>query len=374
MALTTHNPLPTTHYLVADHLGSTRSLINPNGTKISEANYYPYGQTRTQTGSLPSRQYTGQVNDDSTGLYFYNARYYNPTTANFLSVDKGSSMNKYIYVNGNPINFSDPTGNEGEDTVNPENDCNTNPFSSFCITLSPIDYYFPIQATQPLTAQPCYSQEECQANQEFAVATLAFLGLTMGGGAVAEIAAPALLSQATLLYIVGSNLWSQFASSHPKLSTGIDIGSDLVIGVSPSGLSMYRGLLRRGVNITHEGSWTNTGLSDEGQITVNLAKNFAAKDIFHEAVHVSQIKQALNSGLTPKQIKQNFRKGIPRALGELEASSKEIRAAKILGKDENSILGSKKNIEVFEDVIREYGGTLPVNYNLIDNPYAYGLR
>ncbi|MDD1475021.1 hypothetical protein MEO41_27680, partial [Dolichospermum sp. ST_sed4] len=75
-------------YLITDHLGSIRN---------DGASYYPYGSIRT-TGDLPSRQYTGQINDETTGLYFYNARYYNPQTGNFISSAIGSMANRYAYV------------------------------------------------------------------------------------------------------------------------------------------------------------------------------------------------------------------------------------------------------------------------------------
>jgi uncharacterized protein RhaS with RHS repeats len=49
-----------------------------------------------------------------TGLYFDNARYYDPTTGRFISTDPtgfaGGSANLYGYVNADPANFTDPSG------------------------------------------------------------------------------------------------------------------------------------------------------------------------------------------------------------------------------------------------------------------------
>ncbi len=47
---------------------------------------------------------------DQTGLYYYNARYYNPILAKFTSVDIVQSSNGYSYVSNNPIIRTDPSG------------------------------------------------------------------------------------------------------------------------------------------------------------------------------------------------------------------------------------------------------------------------
>lgn len=106
-----------TNYIVSEHLGSLTALTDSSGNPKSDIKYYPYGTVRVKTGMfIASRQYTSQINDDSTGLYFYNARYYNPQIGNFIQADKiGPALNKYAYVSGNPINFYDPSGNEEED-------------------------------------------------------------------------------------------------------------------------------------------------------------------------------------------------------------------------------------------------------------------
>ena len=106
------------YYIHQDHLGSTSLVTDSTGKVVSKQSYYPYGTTRsysqlTADNSQPERQYTGQVSDqDQTGLYYYNARYYNPQIGKFSQADKfNSCSNKYAYVGNNPVVNSDPSGN-----------------------------------------------------------------------------------------------------------------------------------------------------------------------------------------------------------------------------------------------------------------------
>ncbi len=75
--------------------------------------YEPYGKTTVSgTASSNSFEYTGREND-STGLYFYRARYYNPGLQRFVSEDPiglEGGPNVYSYVGGNPLSYSDPLG------------------------------------------------------------------------------------------------------------------------------------------------------------------------------------------------------------------------------------------------------------------------
>lgn len=106
------------YYIYSDHLGSTTVVTDENGSVISQQSYYPYGETRSSTSDLPTeRQYTGQVSDqDQTGLYYYNARYYNPQIAKFTQADTVEGPNRYTYVGNNPLKHIDPSGHESEST------------------------------------------------------------------------------------------------------------------------------------------------------------------------------------------------------------------------------------------------------------------
>ncbi|MCO6452036.1 MAG: RHS repeat-associated core domain-containing protein [Caldilineales bacterium] len=106
------------NYFLNDHLGGTALTLDSAGNRTSELRYYPYGNTRYNTGSqVTTYRYTGQRWDSGTGLYFYNARWYDPAIGRFLAADTivpqpgdPQSLNRYAYVRGNPIRYTDPTG------------------------------------------------------------------------------------------------------------------------------------------------------------------------------------------------------------------------------------------------------------------------
>ncbi|MGD0832665.1 MAG: RHS repeat-associated core domain-containing protein [Terracidiphilus sp.] len=63
--------------------------------------------------------YRGEQCDQTLGLYYLRARYYNPATGRFMSRDPEGgktsnprTLHKYLYADGNPINLLDPTGHD----------------------------------------------------------------------------------------------------------------------------------------------------------------------------------------------------------------------------------------------------------------------
>lgn len=101
-----------TSFYVHDQIGSTRTLLTTTGTVTGSYDYTPYGTgTHTGTAATPL-QFSGQYNDTETGLIYLRARYYDPTTAQFLTIDPllSQTSTPYAYVTGNPLNRTDPSG------------------------------------------------------------------------------------------------------------------------------------------------------------------------------------------------------------------------------------------------------------------------
>jgi RHS repeat-associated protein len=100
-----------TTYLHTDQLGSIRMITGSTGKSVGTATYTAYG-TRTTTGTTSAFGYAGQYTDTETGLQWLRARYYDPTTGQFLTVDPltAATGTRYAYAAGNPITGADPSG------------------------------------------------------------------------------------------------------------------------------------------------------------------------------------------------------------------------------------------------------------------------
>jgi len=74
-------------YMHQDHLGSSSVATDAGGSLVGGQTYKPFGETWTESGTFGTdKEYTGQ-RLDGTGLYFYNARYYDAALGRFVSAD-----------------------------------------------------------------------------------------------------------------------------------------------------------------------------------------------------------------------------------------------------------------------------------------------
>jgi RHS repeat-associated protein len=104
-------------YVITDDAGSTEMAVAAGGQPTADRTYEPYGQVRTEDGSLATdRGYLGQVEDPTTHLSYLRNRYYDTTTGVFLSADplydtgEIRSLNPYTYGLANPTTMADPDG------------------------------------------------------------------------------------------------------------------------------------------------------------------------------------------------------------------------------------------------------------------------
>jgi len=116
-----------------DHLGSTRAVTEYDGDTVEVQDYYPFGGTRVRDQYAefgPKTKFSSHEWDETVGVYYMGARYYEPEVKRFLSQDPeflrvgddGSKntdilrdpqrMNSYTYVGNNPLAYVDPFGED----------------------------------------------------------------------------------------------------------------------------------------------------------------------------------------------------------------------------------------------------------------------
>ena len=103
-------------WYLTDHLGTVRDLADPTGTVIDHIQYDSFGNVLSETNPDAGDRFkfTGREFDSETGLYYYRARYYDPSTGRFLGEDPlgfaAGDQNLFRYVFNIPTNYTDPTG------------------------------------------------------------------------------------------------------------------------------------------------------------------------------------------------------------------------------------------------------------------------
>jgi RHS repeat-associated protein len=124
-------------YFHNDVSGSPIVSSDSNGTMRWRENYQPFGEKLvggdpdypSETGGAAGVQvnkigFHGKPFDDSTGLSYMGARYYDPVVGRFLTLDPEEvsaenihSFNRYAYANNNPYKYVDPDGHSPLDVA-----------------------------------------------------------------------------------------------------------------------------------------------------------------------------------------------------------------------------------------------------------------
>ncbi|MCI0558557.1 MAG: hypothetical protein MN733_08685, partial [Nitrososphaera sp.] len=129
-------------WMVSDHLGSTRMLVNKSGGlcgAVQRRDYLPFGEELAPTighrnaacsgyviNDKPRQKFGSKERDNETGLDWFNpGRYFASVQGRFTSVDPllssgdvytPQSWNRYAYAFNNPLRFIDPFGLYNWDT------------------------------------------------------------------------------------------------------------------------------------------------------------------------------------------------------------------------------------------------------------------
>ena len=104
-----------TFYTHNDQLGTTLKLTDRTGRVVWAADYDAFGRAQVSpTSTLTfNPRLPGQYFDVETGLHYNFRRTYDPEIGRYLTEDPiglEGGINLYAYVNGDPVNRMDPTG------------------------------------------------------------------------------------------------------------------------------------------------------------------------------------------------------------------------------------------------------------------------
>ena len=102
-------------YYLADHLGSTRSLVGEDGAVTAAYDYWPYGKNLATSGTGATHfRFTGHERDAESGLDYMLNRNYAFAIGRFLRPDPMQDarpwISPYSYAQNNPVIRVDPTG------------------------------------------------------------------------------------------------------------------------------------------------------------------------------------------------------------------------------------------------------------------------
>ena len=101
-----------------DGHGSVRQLTDATATVTDAYDYDAFGNLVYRSGTTPNDYlYSGERFDTSLGFYYLRARYMNPSSGRFSTMDSfeglrsdSRSLHKYLYGFGNPVTNADPSG------------------------------------------------------------------------------------------------------------------------------------------------------------------------------------------------------------------------------------------------------------------------
>lgn len=104
----------TREYVVSDHIGSTRVVVNANKDKLEEHKYEPFGGKIKHEGMAARTSYIGRETDTESDLGAYGVRMYSSDYGRFVSIDPLWTLypahTPFHYCRNAPVLRLDPSG------------------------------------------------------------------------------------------------------------------------------------------------------------------------------------------------------------------------------------------------------------------------
>jgi len=105
------------YFYLKDHLGSTRAIVNGNGTVLAGYDYDAWGyllENRSLNSDSIKFKYTGKERDKESLYDYFGARYYDARIGRWGQVEpllkKYPQISPYVYSLDNPLVIIDPNG------------------------------------------------------------------------------------------------------------------------------------------------------------------------------------------------------------------------------------------------------------------------
>lgn len=283
------------HY---DRRGSTLALTDAKGQLTDTYSYGTYGESLGHEGTTEQPfQYNGRdgVMTDPNGLYQMRARYYNPEIKRFVnrdvlsgSIDDGLTMNRYAYVNGNPISYIDPFG------LSADSDEMLKTVGSFLADAVPI--LGTVKGVQEVfTGTDYVTGQELSVGDRVATGVGTLISFVPGGKVVGKTATKGAIDGGN--WLVEKLIKEK--SSYAKPSELFIAGSGSIMGQQIKPKNIYREL--RKTSIGKE----TIDIIQKNNVEVNLSYTEPFEDIYGEAfgnTAIAYIKNTQSLNLTAQII------------------------------------------------------------------------
>lgn len=106
------------YFYLCDALGSPVKIIDKQSNIVKDETFKAFGEQLTSSGTFTNtHRFTGKEYEAS-GIYYFGARYYDPTLGRFLTPDPlgkfakndPRTINPFVYCSNNPLKYIDPDG------------------------------------------------------------------------------------------------------------------------------------------------------------------------------------------------------------------------------------------------------------------------
>ena len=110
----------TVYYYITNLQGDVMYLVDSSGNQVAAYLYDPFGKVLSSSGTMAEinpLRYRGYYQDNETGFYYLQSRYYDPAICRFINADSYASTgqglvgyNAFAYCLNSPITSVDPLG------------------------------------------------------------------------------------------------------------------------------------------------------------------------------------------------------------------------------------------------------------------------